>query len=178
MEVRGHGTPSVGLQAFILKSKAKIERFQFNTDPYCGGFRLSVGHDGYRDGQQMHDGSSPAGRDRSSSLQGMDMASLPPRKRPWQDGPGTGDPRERDSAGSDGGESRLLIPCPSALVPLRSHDLHTTTSRHAGRPPPREEGGYGPGPGGRGGWGPGGGPGPRRGGPASRGPPRGGIRGR
>uniref|UniRef100_A0A3Q1B5P5 pre-mRNA 3' end processing protein WDR33 n=1 Tax=Amphiprion ocellaris TaxID=80972 RepID=A0A3Q1B5P5_AMPOC len=64
-----------------------------------------AGHDGYRDGQQMHDGSSPAGRERSSSLQGMDMASLPPRKRPWQDGPGTGDLRERESPGADGGES-------------------------------------------------------------------------
>lgn len=61
---------------------------------------LSAGHDGYRDGQQMHDGSSPVGRERSSSLQGMDMASLPPRKRPWQDGPGTG---EHESSGADGG---------------------------------------------------------------------------
>ncbi|KAM3866324.1 pre-mRNA 3' end processing protein WDR33 isoform 4-T4 [Diretmus argenteus] len=103
------------------------------------------GHESYRDGQQMHDGSSPAGRERSSSLQGMDMASLPPRKRPWQDGPGTGDPRDRESPGADGG-----------------------------RPPQREEGGYGPsGRGGRGGWGPGGGgPVTRRGG--SRGAPRGG----
>ncbi|KAF1383149.1 hypothetical protein PFLUV_G00128300 [Perca fluviatilis] len=106
------------------------------------------GHDGYRDGQ-MHDGSSAAGRERPSSLQGMDMASLPPRKRPWQDGPGTGDPREREAPAADGGY-----------------------------PPQREDGGYGP-PvrGGRGGWGPGG-PGPRRGGPAPRGPPRGGVRGR
>lgn len=56
----------------------------------------------------MHDGSSPVGRERSSSLQGMDMASLPPRKRPWQDGPGTGDPRERESPGSDGGETTPL----------------------------------------------------------------------
>uniref|UniRef100_A0A7N6B0I5 pre-mRNA 3' end processing protein WDR33 n=1 Tax=Anabas testudineus TaxID=64144 RepID=A0A7N6B0I5_ANATE len=115
---------------------------------------LSAGHDSYRDAQQMHDGSSPAGRERSSSLQGMDMASLPPRKRPWQDGPGTGDPRERESPGPDGG-----------------------------RPPQREDGGYGPsGRGGRGGWGPGGGPGPgpgpRRGGPPPRGMPRGGGRGR
>lgn len=52
----------------------------------------------------MHDGSSPVSRERSSSLQGMDMASLPPRKRPWQDGPGTGDPREHEAPGSDGGE--------------------------------------------------------------------------
>lgn len=49
----------------------------------------------------MHDGSSSAGRERPSSMQGMDMASLPPRKRPWQDGPGTG---EHDSAGPEGGE--------------------------------------------------------------------------
>lgn len=70
---------------------------------------LSVGHDGYRDGQQMHDGSSPAGRERPSSLQGMDMASLPPRKRPWQDGPGTADHRERESPGADGGEACQLI---------------------------------------------------------------------
>lgn len=64
---------------------------------------LSSGHDGYRD-----DGSSPGGRERPSSLQGMDMASLPPRKRPWQDGPGTGgDLRERESSGADGGEDRL-----------------------------------------------------------------------
>ncbi|XP_034410638.1 pre-mRNA 3' end processing protein WDR33 isoform X1 [Cyclopterus lumpus] len=120
--------------------------------PPRGGGPPRGGHDGYRDGQPMHDGSSPAGRERSASLQGMDMASLPPRKRPWQDGPGTGDPRERESPGADGG-----------------------------RPPQREDGGYGPpSRGGRGGWGPGGpGPVPRRGGPAApRGPPRGGSRGR
>uniref|UniRef100_A0AAX7SYM1 WD repeat domain 33 n=1 Tax=Astatotilapia calliptera TaxID=8154 RepID=A0AAX7SYM1_ASTCA len=87
------------------------------------------GHDGYRDGQQMHDGSTPTGRERPSSMQGMDMASLPPRKRPWQDGPGTGDPREHESERPDGGR------------------------------PQREDGGYGPsGRGGRGGWGPVGGP--------------------
>ncbi|XP_038134554.1 pre-mRNA 3' end processing protein WDR33 isoform X1 [Cyprinodon tularosa] len=54
--------------------------------PQRGGGHPRGGHDGYRD-----DGSSPGGRDRPSSMQGMDMASLPPRKRPWQDGPGTGD---------------------------------------------------------------------------------------
>lgn len=116
-----------------------------------GGPPRGGGHDSYRDGQQMHDGPSMSGRDRPSSMQGMDMASLPPRKRPWQDGPGTGDPRERESAGSDGG-----------------------------RPMQRDDGGYGPsGRGARGGWGPGGGmgPGPRRGGPPPRGVPRG-VRGR
>lgn len=59
------------------------------------GVFLCLGHDGYRDSQRpdhnMHDSPSPASRERSSSLQGMDMASLPPRKRPWHDGPGTGD---------------------------------------------------------------------------------------
>ncbi|XP_037537361.1 pre-mRNA 3' end processing protein WDR33 [Nematolebias whitei] len=116
--------------------------------PPRGGGPPRGGHDGYRD-----DGSSPGGRERPSSLQGMDMASLPPRKRPWQDGPGTGgDLRERESPGGDGG-----------------------------RFPQRDDGGYPPsGRGGRGGWGPGGGPGPGswRGGPPPRGGPRGGGRGR
>ncbi|XP_037830345.1 pre-mRNA 3' end processing protein WDR33 [Kryptolebias marmoratus] len=116
--------------------------------PQRGGGPPRGGHDGYRD-----DSSSPGGRERPSSLQGMDMASLPPRKRPWQDGPGTGgDPREREPAGADGG-----------------------------RLPQRDDGGYPPsGRGGRGGWGPGGGPGPGswRGGPPPRGAPRGGGRGR
>ncbi|XP_057714088.1 pre-mRNA 3' end processing protein WDR33 isoform X2 [Corythoichthys intestinalis] len=103
------------------------------------------GHDGYRDGPPLHDGTSTAGRERSLSLQGMDMASLPPRKRPWQDGPGTADHRERDASGAE-----------------------------AGRPPPRDDGGYGPpGRGARGGWG----PGLSRGGPPMRGVARGGGRG-
>ncbi|XP_056148810.1 pre-mRNA 3' end processing protein WDR33 isoform X2 [Lampris incognitus] len=107
----------------------------------AGGPPRGGGHEGYREGQTMHDGSSPASRERSSSLQGMDMASLPPRKRPWLDGPGTGDPRDRESPGSgpDG----------------------------QGRSSMRDEGGYGPsGRGGRGSWGSGGGggsgPTPRR----------------
>ncbi len=62
------------------------------------------GHESYRDGQRpdhnMHDSPSPASRERSSSLQGMDMASLPPRKRPWHDGPGTGD-MDSPGAGPD-----------------------------------------------------------------------------
>ncbi|XP_028648925.2 pre-mRNA 3' end processing protein WDR33 isoform X2 [Erpetoichthys calabaricus] len=61
------------------------------------------GHEHFRDGMRQdhppRECSSPAGRDRSSSLQSMDMASLPPRKRPWHDGPGTADVRERDSPG-------------------------------------------------------------------------------
>uniref|UniRef100_A0A8C7VHW5 pre-mRNA 3' end processing protein WDR33 n=1 Tax=Oncorhynchus mykiss TaxID=8022 RepID=A0A8C7VHW5_ONCMY len=104
------------------------------------------GHEAYREGQRpehgpLHDSPSPASRERSSSLQGMDMASLPPRKRPWHDGPGTGD---QDSPGAG------------------------VEDRTTGRPPQREEGGYGPSTrGGRGGW---------RGAP--RGASRGGGRGR
>ena len=68
----------------------------------------SPGHEGYRgDGQPMLDSSSPGGRGERpppSSMQGMDMASLPPRKRPWHDGPGTGDPRDpREPPGGGGG---------------------------------------------------------------------------
>lgn len=113
------------------------------------------GHDGYRDSQRgehsMHDSQSAASRERSSSLQGMDMASLPPRKRPWHDGPGTGD---MDSPGSG------------------------PDDRGTGRPS-REDGGYGPpSRGGRGGWGRGGPPNP--GGPGGSAGPntrRGGARG-
>lgn len=51
---------------------------------------------GPRQDHPPHDGHSPASRERSSSIQGMDMASLPPRKRPWHDGPGTSDHRDMD----------------------------------------------------------------------------------
>uniref|UniRef100_A0A8C2ZVF6 pre-mRNA 3' end processing protein WDR33 n=1 Tax=Cyclopterus lumpus TaxID=8103 RepID=A0A8C2ZVF6_CYCLU len=96
---------------YIQHQVIKGPEYNLFADSYCGGLAfLCVGHDGYRDGQPMHDGSSPAGRERSASLQGMDMASLPPRKRPWQDGPGTGDPRERESPGADGGESGQRSP--------------------------------------------------------------------
>lgn len=61
-----------------------------------GGPPRGAGHDGFREGPLME---SPGPR--SSSLQGMDMASLPPRKRPWQDGPGN-EPLE----GPDGGRPR------------------------------------------------------------------------
>uniref|UniRef100_A0A8C7PMI6 pre-mRNA 3' end processing protein WDR33 n=1 Tax=Oncorhynchus mykiss TaxID=8022 RepID=A0A8C7PMI6_ONCMY len=106
-----------------------------------------------REGQRpehgpLHDSPSPASRERSSSLQGMDMASLPPRKRPWHDGPGTGD---QDS--------------PGAGVEDRTTGIHGRGVRGGIC---REEGGYGPSTrGGRGGW---------RGAP--RGASRGGGRGR
>uniref|UniRef100_A0A7M4EQ65 pre-mRNA 3' end processing protein WDR33 n=1 Tax=Crocodylus porosus TaxID=8502 RepID=A0A7M4EQ65_CROPO len=54
---------------------------------------------GSRQDHPPHDGHSPATRERSSSLQGMDMASLPPRKRPWHDGPGTSEHREMEGPG-------------------------------------------------------------------------------
>ncbi|KAB5535894.1 hypothetical protein PHYPO_G00123180 [Pangasianodon hypophthalmus] len=100
-----------------------------NQEGWEGG--RDSGHEGYRDSQRgdhgMHDSPSAVSRERSSSLQGMDMASLPPRKRPWHDGPGTGD-MDSPGAGPD--------------------------DRGAGRPPSRDDVGYGPPPsrGGRGGW--------------------------
>lgn len=64
---------------------------------------LGPGHEHFRDTPRPdhppHDGHSPASRERSSSLQGMDMASLPPRKRPWHDGPGTSEHREMEAPG-------------------------------------------------------------------------------
>uniref|UniRef100_A0A9J8A5Z4 pre-mRNA 3' end processing protein WDR33 n=1 Tax=Cyprinus carpio carpio TaxID=630221 RepID=A0A9J8A5Z4_CYPCA len=131
-----------------------------NQEGWEGGRDSGRSHESYRDGQRpdhnMHDSPSQASRERSSSLQGMDMASLPPRKRPWHDGPGTGD-MDSPGAGPD--------------------------DRGAGRPPPRDEGGYGPPTrGGRGGWGRGGppnpgGPGPNVGLNTRRGAPRGVMRG-
>lgn len=65
------------------------------------------GHEHFRDAPRPdhppHDGHSPASRERSSSLQGMDMASLPPRKRPWHDGPGTSEHRDMDAPSEDRG---------------------------------------------------------------------------
>ncbi|XP_016350469.1 pre-mRNA 3' end processing protein WDR33-like isoform X2 [Sinocyclocheilus anshuiensis] len=129
-----------------------------NQEGWEGG--RDSGHESYRDGQRpdhnMLDGPSPASRERSSSLQGMDMASLPPRKRPWHDGPGTGD-MDSPGAGPD--------------------------DRGAGRPSPRDEGVFGPpSRGGRGGWGRGGpqnpgGSGPNVGPNTRRGAPRGVMRG-
>lgn len=71
------------------------------------------GHESYRDGQRpdhnIHDSPSPASRERSSSLQGMDMASLPPRKRPWHDGPGTGDIDSPGAVPDDRAGERLFV---------------------------------------------------------------------
>uniref|UniRef100_A0A673HCU9 pre-mRNA 3' end processing protein WDR33 n=1 Tax=Sinocyclocheilus rhinocerous TaxID=307959 RepID=A0A673HCU9_9TELE len=136
-----------------------------NQEGWEGGRDSGRSHESYRDGQQpdhsMLDGPSPASRERSSSLQGMDMASLPPRKRPWHDGPGTGDMDSPGAGPDDRGAGEGWI----------------------SRPSPRDEGGFGPpSRGGRGGWGRGGpqnpgGPGPNVGPNTRRGAPRGVMRG-
>ncbi|KTG47775.1 hypothetical protein cypCar_00021614 [Cyprinus carpio] len=155
---RGGGVGRKGLFPFPDVYPCRFEGGRNLWEGWEGG--QDSGHESYRDGQRpdhnMHDSPSPASRERSSSLQGMDMASLPPRKRPWHDGPGTGD-MDSPGAGPD--------------------------DRGAGRPSPRDEGGFGPpSRGGRGGWGRGGppnpgGPGPNVGPNMRRGAPRGVMRG-
>uniref|UniRef100_A0A7M4END6 pre-mRNA 3' end processing protein WDR33 n=1 Tax=Crocodylus porosus TaxID=8502 RepID=A0A7M4END6_CROPO len=92
---RGRGTPRGGRKG-LLPTPDEFPRFE--------GGRKSESWDGNREpGSRQdhppHDGHSPATRERSSSLQGMDMASLPPRKRPWHDGPGTSEHREMEGPG-------------------------------------------------------------------------------
>uniref|UniRef100_A0A4W3IN30 WD repeat domain 33 n=1 Tax=Callorhinchus milii TaxID=7868 RepID=A0A4W3IN30_CALMI len=55
--------------------------------------------DDSRQDQSPRDGQSPVSRERPSSLHSMDTASLPPRKRPWYEGPGTPDQRDLDTPG-------------------------------------------------------------------------------
>ncbi|XP_007883218.1 pre-mRNA 3' end processing protein WDR33 isoform X2 [Callorhinchus milii] len=65
--------------------------------------------DDSRQDQSPRDGQSPVSRERPSSLHSMDTASLPPRKRPWYEGPGTPDQRDLDTPGptpDDRGQSR------------------------------------------------------------------------
>uniref|UniRef100_A0A8C9WMT8 pre-mRNA 3' end processing protein WDR33 n=1 Tax=Scleropages formosus TaxID=113540 RepID=A0A8C9WMT8_SCLFO len=124
---------------------------------------VSPGHEVYRDGQRSEhcprDSPSGPGRERSSSLQGMDMASLPPRKRPWHDGPGTADPRDSDGSGSMGEDRGRDCVCVCVCVCGASLFLTAfcLTGRPSQRDPHRDEGGYGVSSrGGRGGWGRGG----------------------
>ncbi|XP_039203077.1 pre-mRNA 3' end processing protein WDR33 [Crotalus tigris] len=84
---RGRGTPRGGRKG-LLPTPDEYPHFEGRMD----GNR----EPGPRQDHPSHDGHSPANRERSSSLQGMDMASLPPRKRPWHDGPGTSDHREME----------------------------------------------------------------------------------
>ncbi|XP_062988507.1 pre-mRNA 3' end processing protein WDR33 isoform X1 [Elgaria multicarinata webbii] len=88
---RGRGTPRGGRKG-LLPTPDEFPHFE--------GGRMDGNRDpGPRQDHPPHDGHSPASRERSSSLQGMDMASLPPRKRPWHDGPGTSDHREMEIQG-------------------------------------------------------------------------------
>uniref|UniRef100_A0A8C9VKS7 pre-mRNA 3' end processing protein WDR33 n=1 Tax=Scleropages formosus TaxID=113540 RepID=A0A8C9VKS7_SCLFO len=132
-----------------------------NLDSWEGG--RDPGHEVYRDGQRSEhcprDSPSGPGRERSSSLQGMDMASLPPRKRPWHDGPGTADPRDSDGSGSMGEDRGRDCVCVCVCVCGASLFLTAfcLTGRPSQRDPHRDEGGYGVSSrGGRGGWGRGG----------------------
>uniref|UniRef100_A0A4W3IN25 WD repeat domain 33 n=1 Tax=Callorhinchus milii TaxID=7868 RepID=A0A4W3IN25_CALMI len=70
--------------------------------------------DDSRQDQSPRDGQSPVSRERPSSLHSMDTASLPPRKRPWYEGPGTPDQRDLDTPGptpDDRGQSKFLSVC-------------------------------------------------------------------
>ncbi|XP_025065338.1 pre-mRNA 3' end processing protein WDR33 isoform X1 [Alligator sinensis] len=79
----------------LLPTPDEFPRFEGRKPESWDGNR----EPGSRQDHPPHDGHSPATRERSSSLQGMDMASLPPRKRPWHDGPGTSEHREMEGPG-------------------------------------------------------------------------------
>ncbi|KYO40405.1 pre-mRNA 3' end processing protein WDR33 [Alligator mississippiensis] len=91
---RGRGTPRGGRKG-LLPTPDEFPRFEGRKPESWDGNR----EPGSRQDHPPHDGHSPATRERSSSLQGMDMASLPPRKRPWHDGPGTSEHREMEGPG-------------------------------------------------------------------------------
>uniref|UniRef100_A0AAV2JVT3 Bindin n=1 Tax=Knipowitschia caucasica TaxID=637954 RepID=A0AAV2JVT3_KNICA len=85
--------------------------------PRGGGPSRGGGHDGFQ-GPMMDQGG------RSGSLQEMDMSSLPPRKRPWQEGPGTeegpeGRPREDGGFGPPPGRGRGWGPRSRGGPPMR-----------------------------------------------------------
>uniref|UniRef100_A0A803U050 pre-mRNA 3' end processing protein WDR33 n=1 Tax=Anolis carolinensis TaxID=28377 RepID=A0A803U050_ANOCA len=88
---RGRGTPRGGRKG-LLPTPDEFPHFE-------GGRMDGNREPGPRQDHPPHDGHSPGGRERSSSLQGMDIASLPPRKRLWHDGPGTSDHREVEMQG-------------------------------------------------------------------------------
>ncbi|XP_066565852.1 pre-mRNA 3' end processing protein WDR33 isoform X2 [Amia ocellicauda] len=98
---RSRGTPRGGGRKGLLPTPDEYPpHYEGGRKPDNWEAGRDPGHEHFRDGPRPdhtpRDSPSPASRERSSSLQGMDMASLPPRKRPWHDGPGTGD---RDSPG-------------------------------------------------------------------------------
>ncbi|XP_006902871.1 PREDICTED: pre-mRNA 3' end processing protein WDR33-like [Elephantulus edwardii] len=101
---RGRGAPRGGRKG-LLPTPDEFPRFEGGRKPdsWDGNREPGPGHEHFRDGPRPdhppHDSHSPASRERSSSLQGMDMASLPPRKRPWRDGPGASEHREMEAPG-------------------------------------------------------------------------------
>ncbi|XP_022379969.1 pre-mRNA 3' end processing protein WDR33 isoform X1 [Enhydra lutris kenyoni] len=122
---RGRGTPRGGRKG-LLPTPDEFPRFEGGRKPdsWDGNREPGPGHEHFRDAPRPdhppHDGHSPASRERSSSLQGMDMASLPPRKRPWHDGPGTSEHREMEAPGGpseDRGGKGRGGPGPSQRVP-------------------------------------------------------------
>nr|XP_028686443.1 pre-mRNA 3' end processing protein WDR33 isoform X1 [Macaca mulatta]XP_028686444.1 pre-mRNA 3' end processing protein WDR33 isoform X1 [Macaca mulatta] len=122
---RGRGTPRGGRKG-LLPTPDEFPRFEGGRKPdsWDGNREPGPGHEHFRDAPRPdhppHDGHSPASRERSSSLQGMDMASLPPRKRPWHDGPGTSEHREMEASGGPSedrggkGKSRPVVMVPGA----------------------------------------------------------------
>ncbi|XP_072613566.1 pre-mRNA 3' end processing protein WDR33 isoform X3 [Vulpes vulpes] len=137
---RGRGTPRGGRKG-LLPTPDEFPRFEGGRKPdsWDGNREPGPGHEHFRDAPRPdhppHDGHSPASRERSSSLQGMDMASLPPRKRPWHDGPGTSEHRELEAPGGpseDRGGKGRGGPGPSQRVPKSGRSSSLDGDHHDG----------------------------------------------
>ncbi|GAB5575571.1 katanin p80 WD40 repeat-containing subunit B1 isoform X1 [Prionailurus iriomotensis] len=125
----------------LLPTPDEFPRFEGGRKPdsWDGNREPGPGHEHFRDAPRPdhppHDGHSPASRERSSSLQGMDMASLPPRKRPWHDGPGTSEHREMEAPGGpseDRGGKGRGGPGPSQRVPKSGRSSSLDGDHHDG----------------------------------------------
>ncbi|KAK1162730.1 pre-mRNA 3' end processing protein WDR33-like [Acipenser oxyrinchus oxyrinchus] len=174
---RGRGTQRGGGRKGLLPTPDEFPpHFEGGRKPESWEGTRDQGNEHFRDGlrpeHSARDSASPASRERSSSLQGMDMASLPPRKRPWHDGPGTADPRERDSPGG-ASEERPAVRGGGSSQRNMKRSSSQDGEHH------REEAGYTRGGGGRGGpgWGRGGGGNMNSSSQPRRGPSRGSSRG-
>ncbi|XP_012317741.1 pre-mRNA 3' end processing protein WDR33 isoform X1 [Aotus nancymaae] len=137
---RGRGTPRGGRKG-LLPTPDEFPRFEGGRKPdsWDGNREPGPGHEHFRDAPRPdhppHDGHSPASRERSSSLQGMDMASLPPRKRPWHDGPGTSEHREMEAPGGpseDRGGKGRGGPGPAQRVPKSGRSSSLDGEHHDG----------------------------------------------
>uniref|UniRef100_H3BCL4 pre-mRNA 3' end processing protein WDR33 n=1 Tax=Latimeria chalumnae TaxID=7897 RepID=H3BCL4_LATCH len=177
---RGRGAQRGGRKG-LLPTPDEFPRFEGGRKPDNWDERRdsATGHEHFRDGPRQdhppNDSHSPASRERSSSLQGMDMASLPPRKRPWHDGPGTPDPRDIDAPGGppdERGQEIVAGPAPSTRVPKSGRSGSLDGDRQEGYH--RDEGFGGPSRGGRGGSNRGRGGNMNNSGQSRRGGPRGG----